>query len=439
MRGQTSFPYKCLSPMKLRLFAGALLLFCSAVSGVRAATIAVTTTNDSGSGSLRDALASASDGDTIDASGVSGTILLTNGELLVTNSISILGPGRSLAVDGNAASRVFHIGAGVTVTITSLTITNGSGGVYNDHATLTLSNSTVSGNSARCGGGILNDGSNGNATLQVHNCTLIGNSTDIECVGGGIYNNGDSGIAMTELVNSTLNGNVSCAGGGIFSDGYGGTGLVRIINCTFSDNSSPCGNANSIESEGAMVEIGNTILKAGPGGENISMLDAALTSLGYNLSDDDGGGFLTATGDQTNTNPMLGPLQDNGGPTFTHALLPGSPAIDAGDPNATSPPDFDQRGPGFPRVVNGRIDIGAFEYTPDLLITAAERIGDDFRLTFSVALLGKNYEIQTQTNLDPGAWASLPGSIPGNGASVQTTITNAFSQPHRFYRVHQLP
>jgi len=58
---------------------------------------------------------------------------------------------------------------------------------------------------------------------------------------------------------------------------------------------------------------------------------------------------------------MLGPLQDNDGPTFTHALLPGSPAIDSGDPNFTPPPDYDQRGLGFPRIVNDRIDKGSFE------------------------------------------------------------------------------
>jgi hypothetical protein len=79
------------------------------------------------------------------------------------------------------------------------------------------------------------------------------------------------------------------------------------------------------------------------------------------VSSDNGGGFLTAIGDQINTDPMLGPLQDNGGPTFTHELLTGSPAIDAGNPNFIPPPDYDQRGPGYPRVVNGRIDIGSFE------------------------------------------------------------------------------
>jgi hypothetical protein len=87
----------------------------------------------------------------------------------------------------------------------------------------------------------------------------------------------------------------------------------------------------------------------------------AVTSLGYNISSDDAGGFLTGPGDQLFTNPMLGPLQDNGGPTFTHALLPGSPAINAGNPNFTPPPLFDQRGAGFDRIVNGRIDVGSFE------------------------------------------------------------------------------
>ena len=58
---------------------------------------------------------------------------------------------------------------------------------------------------------------------------------------------------------------------------------------------------------------------------------------------------------------MLGPLQNNGGPTFTHALLSGSPAINAGDPNFVPPPLSDQRGSGYPRVVGGRIDVGSFE------------------------------------------------------------------------------
>ena len=86
-----------------------------------------------------------------------------------------------------------------------------------------------------------------------------------------------------------------------------------------------------------------------------------MKSLGYNLSSDDGGGYLNGLGDQINIDPFLGPLQDNGGPTFTHALLPGSLAINAGDPNFVPPPDYDQRGPDYDRVSNGRLDIGSFE------------------------------------------------------------------------------
>jgi len=118
-----------------------------------------------------------------------------------------------------------------------------------------------------------------------------------------------------------------------------------------------------------MVAMGDTILNAGAAGENIFNSSGTIVSLGYNLSSDAGGGFLTATGDQTNTDPMLGSLQDNGGPTLTHALLIGSPAIDSGDPSFTPPPDFDQRGPGYPRVVGGRIDIGAFEAPMPSVIT----------------------------------------------------------------------
>jgi hypothetical protein len=81
---------------------------------------------------------------------------------------------------------------------------------------------------------------------------------------------------------------------------------------------------------------------------------------------------------------MLGPLQDNGGPTFTHALLTGSPAIDHGDPNFTSPPYYDQRGPGFARVVNGRIDIGAFEVQAEYAAQIQQPINADGTSIFSV-------------------------------------------------------
>jgi hypothetical protein len=117
------------------------------------------------------------------------------------------------------------------------------------------------------------------------------------------------------------------------------------------------------------MEIGNTILD----GNSDANIDGTATSLGYNISSDDGGGNLTGPGDQINTDPMIGPLQNNGGRTLTHALLPGSPAVNAGDPNFTPPPIYDQRGSPFVRVFNGRIDVGSFELQPPHRATPAPR------------------------------------------------------------------
>jgi polymorphic membrane protein len=364
-----------------------------------ASIIVVTNTNDSGPGSLRDALAAAIDGDMIDATGISGTILLTSGELQITHAITISGPGAgNLAVDGNATFRVFdNLISGVS--ISGFSITNGSapgdngGGVFNEggnSATLRLSDCTVSGNSADFGGGIFNL----NGTLTVNNCTISGNAAAFS--GGGINNDGVDGTAMLSVTNSTISDNSTTAndGGGI-TTGAGGSvasfasvivsnstlsgnsatgnggaianasvlpnvARLTITNSTISDNSATA-NGGGIYNQGAGdFQIGSTILNAGSSGVNIFNAGTGL-SLGYNLSSDDGAGILTGPGDQINTDPLLGPLQDNGGPTFTHALLPGSPAIDAGDPSFAPPPFFDQRGPGFDRVSGGRIDIGSFE------------------------------------------------------------------------------
>ena len=164
-------------------------------------------------------------------------------------------------------------------------------------------------------------------------------------------------------MNSTISGNSAGTSGG----GIGTSNTLRVANCTITGNSAPSGGGiyNKRPPVGdIVVEISNTILNAGASGENIFNDGGTITSLGYNLSSDDGGGYLTGPGDQINTDPLLGPLQDNGGPTLTHALLPGSPAIDAGDPNFHPPPFNDQRGCPFDRVFNGRIDIGSFETQP---------------------------------------------------------------------------
>jgi hypothetical protein len=192
----------------------AMLVF-AAMSALRANTITVTNTNDSGPGSLRQALADANDGDTVDFA-VTGTIGLTTGELLVDKSVTIFGPGaENLAVNGSAMSRVFYIGAGNTVTISGLTITNGDvaiiqdngGGIYNDHATLTLNGCRVPENSGGFGAGIFSDGVSRAAMLNIENSSVSGNSATFS--GGGIHNAGfGEGVAVLELSNSTVAGNM---------------------------------------------------------------------------------------------------------------------------------------------------------------------------------------------------------------------------------------
>jgi uncharacterized repeat protein (TIGR01451 family) len=234
------------------------------------------------------------------------------------------------------SGRVFNIAPGFEVTISGLTIANGF--------------------SPDSGGGMLNGGS-----LTIASSTLSGNSAS--SFGGGVWNNSGS----VTITNSTLSGNGAVVdGGGIFNSN---SGTVRITNSTLSGNFANVGGGIYLNFDSLTMEIGNTILKTGTQGTNIvNSGNGVVTSLGYNISSDDGGGFLTAPGDQINTDPQFSSFapQDNGGPTFTLALSPGSPAIDAGDPafdpfNYDPPLLYDQRGPGFSRVAGNQIDIGAFE------------------------------------------------------------------------------
>jgi hypothetical protein len=400
-----------------------MAVVCAGAISAQADIITVTNTNDSGPGSLRQALADANDGDTIqfDPALNGQTITLTSGELVVADNITISGPGPSLlAVSRNSQSsnfRILHIQPNHTVAISGLTISNGNlinvsgAGIFNDQSTVTVNNCVISGNATDSppstqagGGGICNDG-----VLSVINSTVTANSVggSFAYGGGGILNNGSltinqssitnntgqrygggiaGGVAGSAVIqNSTISGNFTggydhfdgdgaglsgqgftiqnstisgnSAIGGMFG-GYGGAiyGGGIITNCTISGNTTNH-QAGGIYAN-SPVELTHTILNSG---QNIVNNRTTVTSHGYNISSDNGGGFLTGPGDQINTDPLLGALQDNGGPTFTHELLTGSPAIDAGDPNFTPPPYYDQRGPDFLRVRNGRIDVGSFE------------------------------------------------------------------------------
>jgi len=352
----------CQCGKALSIIFSALALLAAEMAG--ASTLTVTSIADSGQGTLRNALAVAAAGDMIDARRVSGTIPLSSGELFVGKSVVIVGPGPAkLAVDGNGSNRVFHIAPGVVADLTGLTITNGvapgdtlypnylGGGIYNDHAMLTVNDCVVTGNYAGDGGGLANDGNSGSATLEIVNSVVTGNAVVVvDNNGGGIYDSDDRNI-----VPATGPGNLS----------------LQVLNSTLTDNAAETIYVTSGLSS-STVEIGSTILNAGASGSTIasfSLVSNTITSLGYNLSSDDASGVLTHRTDLLDTDPLLGSLEDNGGPTFTCALLPGSPAIDQG--KNFSQACYDQRGPGFVRTCNERsipnarggdgTDIGAFE------------------------------------------------------------------------------
>jgi hypothetical protein len=401
------------------------------VSAAPLATITVTSLGDGAANAancpgancrLRDAIAkAAATGDTIDFA-VTGTITLNSNVLTITKNLTIQGPGAAqLTISGNNQYRVFEINGGFTVALSGLMIANGGdnfagggianggtltvsdctltgnrtasngvygGGIYNT-GTLTVTGSTIFNNTAGSGGGIHNEG-----TLTLSNSTLYGNTAASD--GGGI--NAQDGVAT--ITNSTLRGNTAgVSGGGVnmyfgsvtlinstvsgnTADDHGGgiynhTRELRLTNCTITNNSSG-------DVSGGIYNTGHTYLRntiiagnSAPLGPDTLWVNNSFTSLGYNLIGINSSSPISpTTGDQFGTpfapiNPQLGPLANNGGATQTHALLPGSPAINAGDncvlTNTCASNNLgfnlttDQRGAGFNRQAGSAVDIGAFE------------------------------------------------------------------------------
>ena len=243
-----------------------------------AAGFTVTNNNDSGAGSLRQAILSANATagfDTIVFDGaVTGTITLTGGHMSITKDVSIVGPGSGvLTVSGNNASRVFLVNSGVTVAISGLTIADGNGGGGNgggifNAGTLAVSSSILSGNLAQFGGGIGNDSG---ATLTVSNSILIGNSgAATSGLGGAISNFG-----MLTVLNSTLSDNSSLGGNGGGAIFNFSTGTATISGSTLS---------------------GNSAVGAGGGIYNQGMLTVLSSALSGNSTSGNGGGILNFTG-----------------------------------------------------------------------------------------------------------------------------------------------
>jgi hypothetical protein len=241
-------------------------LVCTVGISVEADIITITNTNDSGPGSLRQALVDANDGDTINFA-VTGTIGLTSGELLVDKSITISGPGaKNLAIGGNGKSCVFYVASGETVTISALTIISGhttdnGGGIHNDHATLILNDCALTDNLAdNVGGAIYNNGEqNGSALVLIDNTSFSDNLANYN--GGAIFNDREvGGNASVGLNNSSLSRNAaSFDGGAIFNDGsFSGTAYLQIALTTLSGNSANV-NGGSVANDCSVV--GNATLQ----------------------------------------------------------------------------------------------------------------------------------------------------------------------------------
>ncbi|HTK74016.1 MAG TPA: right-handed parallel beta-helix repeat-containing protein, partial [Gemmataceae bacterium] len=375
----------------------------------------VTNTNDSGNGSLRQAIANANSltgADTIvfdpAVFGTPRTISLESGTLLVSDGVTVTGPGAGLlTVSRDPIAdhfRIFNFTGNFSATLSGMTITggyvevnDGSGGggglsvhdaasvtvqdsvitgnislsppgagIYMHAGALTVRNSTVSGNTANldssiAGGGIVA----AFGTLLVENSTISGNIATNriggESDGGGVLVAG--GIGNWTIRNSTIAGNTAGSrGGGIAVETGSGSSPLVIQNCTIAGNK-----ANGIfngQGGGGIARLGGPVSIASTIVANNNAGTTALDVLGSitannSLIQNSAGATISGSNNILAMDPKLGPLQYNGGPTFTMALLPGSPAIDAGSNPAGLATD--QRGAGFARVSGPQADIGAFE------------------------------------------------------------------------------
>jgi hypothetical protein len=468
------------------------------------ATITVTSTGDGAANAancphatncrLRDAIAKAVASDTIDFS-VTGTITLTSGELTISKNLTINGPGATqLTISGNQASRVFNISSGFTVALSGMTIANGNpsgagGGILNQGA-LTLSSVVVTNNKAANGGGGIRSTS---GSLTITNSTVSNNNCDAGngfiCVGGGIYGVGGALTLTGSTISGNTNNNPLGALQGAALDWANGTatltnctisghsgsnnndiitnqtnsasgGTLTLTNCTVTANySKSLGPIATAGSSGfsATTQLRNTLVAGNSGRPNFGNLGSAtIISLGNNLDSDGSSGFTNGVnGDIAGTgnspvNALLAPLANYGGSTNTHALLPGSPALNVGNNcvltnncashnlgfNLTT----DQRGAGFNRQVGSAVDIGAFESRGFTLTLAATNSGNNqstnintnfanpLRVTVVATGMGEPVAGGRVTFTPPASSASAtiagnPAAFDGSGAASSGIVT----------------
>lgn len=364
----------------------ALFMGCIVAGPVAAATFTVSSLSNSGLGSLRQAVLEANAAAGPDVilfqAGLTGILTLTTGEILITDSVDIRGPGADLlAIHGNDRSRIFRVQnalSTVDAIVSGLTLTHGSGrfggavavigenftlrdavvsdssalfsggNLYVESGSLTIQESTIADGAADDGGGIAVDG----GLLAVDRSTVSGNQADR---GGAIY----SASALAQVVSSTISGNsASSYGGGVFGESLA---TFEVRHTTVSANTAGlAGGSFYLQSQSTLVLDHAVVANGTP--QDLAQASSTISSV-WSLIEAPEGAINGVSADNIlGVDPGLAPLADNGGPTQTHALLPESPALDAGDPAAlASAPATDQRGPGFPRIVGARVDLGAYE------------------------------------------------------------------------------
>jgi Ca2+-binding RTX toxin-like protein len=353
-------------------------------ASAEAATFTVTNLNDSGAGSLRqailDANATAGADQVVFQSSLSGQITLGSQLPNITDPLGIAGPGADkLTVSGNNNSRVFYIYPtvpGTQVSISGLTLTGGQpssgaptfgrgGAIFSKYAKLTVDRVVISNSSSgsNLGGGI----ENANGDLTVRSSTITGNSAS---VGGGISTRHDQ-AGVTTIENSTITGNRAVYfGGGIWSEDPFDVAQITIRSTTIAGNSitgsgpSALGGGIAIEGNGTLTD---TIVadNTAPAAPDVYSFGNAVNA-SFTLIENPSGTTITGGSNIFNQDPKLGPFGDNGGPTPTMSLLDGSPALDTG---ASAGLGTDQRGAPRPFDLAGlgpagggdNADIGASE------------------------------------------------------------------------------
>ncbi|MGI8551162.1 MAG: choice-of-anchor Q domain-containing protein, partial [Dehalococcoidia bacterium] len=256
--------------------------------------------------------------------GAGGAGICNYGSLTLSNSTIAGGNVNRLNGGGIWSNGTLTVG---NSTITGNTAASG-GGIWSN-GTLTVGNSTITGNTAEFGGGI----ENYLGTLTLNNSTISGNTAGH---GGGIDTAGEATQGSMTITSSTIAGNhASTAGGGINSQRFA---AMTIIASTISGNSAPAGAGAGIDRSSSVppapLTLGNSIVARN---SSLDCKGAVTNDQGFNVDGDGSCGLASAKHDLPSTDPQLGPLGNNGGPTQTLALLSGSPAIDAGGTPASNP------------------------------------------------------------------------------------------------------